>query len=364
MIIFLDTNIFFNNWHLKNANFKYLFNYASNTGSTILISEVVLAEIMNKVDQETRSLRDVLNKNIEKYQKIINQDLGLKIEVPKAEYDFKKIIKEKTDTVVFYEIGNISNSDLVTRAIKKIKPFQDHDKGFRDTLIWLSFLNYLKSNSINDEILFINNNSTDFYNKDASDLHDELKNDLLEKKISNPFRVFKDLHAFVSLTIDKSKHGITEEEIYQDILYNNEHILESELEQIISEFSPLKAVNLFVQDNATKSILSSVTNFRFKITEGLEDLVLLNYKVLDNNSDVFIELNFNLRIVDIEYTIPTVIYRENYDLLEYQFFNSEEIGEQTKFYDFLRIDLNVTYTFNKKTKDLQGLEINQIEIIK
>ena len=32
MKVFLDTNVFYNDWYMRNANFKYLFHYLNNEG--------------------------------------------------------------------------------------------------------------------------------------------------------------------------------------------------------------------------------------------------------------------------------------------------------------------------------------------
>jgi hypothetical protein len=363
MIIFLDTNIFFNNWHLKNANFKFLFNYASNTNSTILISEIVCDEVDNKVIQETNSLLDTIKSNFEKYRKILDEDITIDLEIGSKDYSFKKIITKLSDFVVFYDYTEVDNSLLVKRAIKKIKPFQDQDKGFRDTLIWLSFIDYIKTNNIKDDIIFINNNSTDFYNKSSDDFHSDLRNDIDEFKLPNKFKVYKTLHSFVSQTIDKSKHGLSIDEIYEDIIYNNERLIEDELENYISQMPILEALKIFSRNSESHKILTSISKFEFQISEGMEDTELLNYVILPDDS-IYIELNFNLRIVDVGYTINTSIYRDNYDFLFTTFFNSEEINDFTQFYDYLRIDFNIAFTFKTKNKEIEGLVINETTILK
>jgi galactose mutarotase-like enzyme len=60
---------------------------------------------------------------------------------------------------------------VVKRAIKLVKPFTGQEKGYRDTLIWLSFLSYLKDNDIEGDVAFITNNKHDFFEvKEKTDL--------------------------------------------------------------------------------------------------------------------------------------------------------------------------------------------------
>jgi len=45
MLIFIDSNIFYNNWLVSNANFKNFFKYLKETHSDLLISVVVCNEV-------------------------------------------------------------------------------------------------------------------------------------------------------------------------------------------------------------------------------------------------------------------------------------------------------------------------------
>ncbi|MEW7849251.1 PIN domain-containing protein [Massilia aurea] len=47
MNIFLDTNVFYNDWFLNNANFRYLFHYLSNEDGNLLVSKLVCQEAEN-----------------------------------------------------------------------------------------------------------------------------------------------------------------------------------------------------------------------------------------------------------------------------------------------------------------------------
>lgn len=364
MIIFLDTNIFFNNWHLKNANFKLLFNYVANTDSTILISEIVCDEINNKYRQAIQESHHSLTSALGKYQRLFIEDL--KIEIPKGEdkYNFRNVILSKTEHLIIYGYENISNSTIVTRAIKKVKPFQEEDKGFRDTLIWLSFLDYLKSRGIKEDITFINNNSSDFYNDKKSDFNDDLKKDIAENEITNNFSVFKDLYSFVTSIIDKSKHTFTIEEITEEIIGNNERTIEIELEYFINQLTPIEIVELFGRSSEQKKALSYASTVKFEIVEGIEDLYLSNYEILKDNNLIFLELEFNLRLVEIEYSLPTIFYKEHLEPISTRYYNQENVGDNTKFYDFLRIEFNISFTFNKEFEEVQDLVINNTNIMK
>ncbi len=365
MIIFLDTNIFFNNWHVTNANFKLLFNFVSNTGSKLLISEIVNDEINNKWNQITAETYSSLIAHAEKYQKLFDKKFHITIpDLNGKEYSFKEIITAKCEHVIFYNYDKIANSVLVERAIKRVKPFQEQDKGFRDTLIWLSFLEYIRTNNSNEEIIFINNNSSDFYNSKKDGLKEELLQDLKEYNIENKFSVFKDLYSFVKSTIDKSQHAINIATIGEDLIEPYERLIEIETEHYINSLSDLEKIEITGRNPELKKLLASVNLINFHVEEGIEDLSYLNYKILDNPNLIFLELNFNLRICEVEYYMPSSIYDENYKILNSKFYKNEEVSGNTKFYDFLRIDFHVSYTFNIEMEEIEGFVINRSEILK
>ena len=66
MQIFIDTNIFYNDWFIQNSNFKYLFNYINNDGHTLLLSKLVIQESENIRNREINEALSEINKNIKK----------------------------------------------------------------------------------------------------------------------------------------------------------------------------------------------------------------------------------------------------------------------------------------------------------
>lgn len=56
MWIVLDTNIFFNDWYVKGANFEMLRNYCNNMRHTLLLPQIVIQEVDNKYQQSKEKL--------------------------------------------------------------------------------------------------------------------------------------------------------------------------------------------------------------------------------------------------------------------------------------------------------------------
>ncbi len=58
MKISINTKVFFNNWLMHSANFKYLFHFLNNDEHSLIISEMVIQGVENIRERE---LSEVLN---------------------------------------------------------------------------------------------------------------------------------------------------------------------------------------------------------------------------------------------------------------------------------------------------------------
>ena len=47
MKVFLDTNVFHNDWFMNNANFKSLFHFLNNEVHELILSKLVVQEVEN-----------------------------------------------------------------------------------------------------------------------------------------------------------------------------------------------------------------------------------------------------------------------------------------------------------------------------
>jgi hypothetical protein len=359
MIIFIDSNIIYGHWHLQNANFKYLLNYLENTNSTLAVSEIICDEIDNKFYEELNAIKVTLSSNLKKHDALINQNSNLIPEKLKNDYSFKKLLEERTDYVNFYPFIQVSNEKLVKRAIKKIKPFKDGEKGFRDTLIWLSFLDYLKL-SKKDDIAFINNNSNDFYDSEKVYFNNDLIQDITDCGLTNKFKIYNSIKDFIDAEVG-DKHKYTSETILNDLIYPQELIIEQKIEQYINSKSPKWFTDLLKDHSRAFDKLAYLVSFNFHITEGIEDPELLNWEEIEENK-FFGELRFFLRIVDIQLTLPSIYYNENKSSFpkRYQVEVNDDFVTMTI---FSKVYLNISFNFDTNKEIVENLEINLFGLI-
>lgn len=84
---------------------------------------------------------------------------ALEVELTSFRTKVQQLYEKQFDgTVIKYDISSDIFNSILQRAFEKIPPFNDSDnasdKGFKDTLLWLSIMEYFKSNGEN-EIVFL-----------------------------------------------------------------------------------------------------------------------------------------------------------------------------------------------------------------
>lgn len=360
MIIFIDTNILFNNWHLNNANFQFLFNYLENTNSILAVSELVCQEIDNKFYIELENLKKGFDSNLKKGNSLLNKEINFDNNSLEATYRFKDIVNLKTENVEFYDYSTISNSLLVDRALRKVKPFKDEDKGFRDSLIWLSFLSYIKKKG-NHKIAFINNNSSDFLNSEKTDLNESLRNDLKLQGIDNEFKIYDSIRNFIEKEVG-FKHTYTKSTILEEFIYPNELLIEKMLQDYINSQSVKWFDETIKSHTANFQNTDYITNFNFEIVEGIEDPELLNWEQIEKDK-FFSQLSFHLRIVEIELVIPKFFFDGLKDDYKYRNIDVEYDSDNVVLTFIKKVYLNISFNFDTSKTVVTDLDINLFGII-
>lgn len=360
MIIFIDTNIFFNHWYLENANFKYLFNYLENSSSILAIPEIICEEVDGKFKSEFSKIKNQYKDNVMQLNAFTPEKIVPNFESLNIDYSFKNELEKSTDSIVFIKYNDIPNDDLVNRAIKRIRPFKDDDKGFRDTLIWLSFINFLKKEKVNKKIAFINNNPTDFYDNSKKELHSDLLNDLDNLNIKNEFKIYHSIKEFIDKEVDKEHNKYSSNQILENFIYESEDQIENQISFYINSLSARESQALLKNSYGELKDIHFITGFDFVILEGIEDPDLLNWSVI-NDKDLFIELYLNLRIVEFRFSIPTTVYSSRKDYFDNNFFNIEKDETTVTVSIIKRPHLNISFNFNVSEKLVANIVINTLE---
>jgi len=155
--VIFDTNIL---WQNNEDKIENLFN--SNISKSIefikeneIKDQIALAIPQLVIDERIKQTLKQVESNIQKIENSVKvlSPFGIKISQKAYKKNFKSLIyKKKKEQIKEAELEIIktpivSQDKIIERSLRGIKPFSDNgDRGFRDTLIWLSILNDAKKN--------------------------------------------------------------------------------------------------------------------------------------------------------------------------------------------------------------------------
>lgn len=212
MNIILDTNIYVQNYLLNSRNFELLFDYLKKTNSNILVPRIVFDELLEKYRNSILDQLDALTKTQNRLENILinfnpdNSEIDIELEISKySKYFLEKLGVEDKDVV---EHKTTYLNELISRAIKRRKPFSDKGEEFRDALLWLVMLDI--TSEIGGVIAFISNDVKAF--GQAETLHDELLEEIKQRNIQVNY--FSSIKAFIE------KQAIQVDFINEDWLIN------------------------------------------------------------------------------------------------------------------------------------------------
>lgn len=299
MWIVLDTNIYFNQWLLEGANFRVFRNFCNNTGATLLLPEVVKQEVQNKYDGELAQARIELDKLAAKFSK-----LGVECPsnlVVSDDYDFDQLVREQYRNVILVPYSGVAHEQLVEKALAPKLPFREKEKGYRDALMWLSILDYVKESGFKESIHFVNANSKDFYSNKSGGLtlHEDLKDDLRARNMETNIIPYTSLNEFVEGHVLQELHGVDWMDFYSE--FNGELDSDVCVEAIawLDECSLSVLREKLVEANYPGLIMDGVFAASFETWDGVEDSDILAMRKIDEDR-YFIDYAFDIRGLEVK----------------------------------------------------------------
>jgi predicted nucleic acid-binding protein len=185
MDIILDTNIILTDFFLKSKSFKVLFDYLAKTNSDLLIPEIVFKETIHKYEEKLISELSNYDNTVNKLNSLLDDTVFKKVnidiskKVSKYSNFLKNVKKPSYDSskeiIVKYKDSFLE--ETIRRAIYRLKPCSNKGQEFRDTILWLTIIDYLKSIYKDDrKIIFISNNFKEFADSETKNknLHPDL----------------------------------------------------------------------------------------------------------------------------------------------------------------------------------------------
>lgn len=182
--------IFDSNFLYENKDFNKLFSLKKDD-EDFFVTDLVINEIKSKNDRELRDMHDkydeIVKSNLNQvYFKLKNKlDLGTMYSASskKIQEYFEIFFKEN---IIYGYSKEKMYDELMERVRFKKAPFFDQDnssdKGFKDTLIWMSILNYVKESEYIEFIVVTNDKG--FLKKQNKILIEEFNKEFSDKTIS------------------------------------------------------------------------------------------------------------------------------------------------------------------------------------
>lgn len=249
--VILDSNALYGDPFLNSGNLKRLIAYSSLDKIDVLISEVVVEEVVNNNRNKIKTTLEKVKGQI----KTINDVSGTQsvvltgIDIEKIEVELRERIEDlvQKGAIVKVPYKNDLLPELMNRALHKIMPFKENKEEFRDSVIWLSIVDYLKEGKF-DKAFFISNNSSDYSDPKTGLLHKDLLNDFPNTKLYKNVKEFfsgekEEINKLIPYEISTeliswaSENQKDESEIYSIIRENFFDELSGKVSQVLSSLN-------------------------------------------------------------------------------------------------------------------------------
>jgi len=210
MHVFLDTNVFYGNWYLDNPEMKLIEKHVGRGLSTVVVPQVVLEEVHSLFGRAAAEALGKLRPFVR--DRIFSVELA---EAPVLLEEYKEALEERLRELEAQipTYAEVPHERLISRALARRRPFRAEDRGYRDALIWETFLDLARRGT--SELFLISKNHRDFgADQDSTQLHPDLKADLENCGFEvNQARLYCDLKSFVEGHIAGSMGPVGEQAI-------------------------------------------------------------------------------------------------------------------------------------------------------
>lgn len=230
MKIVIDTNIIHQDYRLTGQRILKLFEASKRLGYELVIPEVVVDEIVNQYRRELESAHGTFVKGLSQLRKLADVKSKFQFEPENFineqciafEAAYQQRLKELGITILSYP--SVTHKLMVVKELKRIKPFREDSKGYRDALIWETVKeNLIPSKRLFDEcqVIFLSENTKDF--GDGAKLHPDLEKELEDIGFTwEVVELVSDVDAFFKNRIDTEFEELTEiqEKLQKEYKYN------------------------------------------------------------------------------------------------------------------------------------------------
>ena len=358
MLIFIDTNILYNDFYMKNVQFELI-----RKVGTIVLGEIIIDEACKKYRERLIESYNALKNDERSINGLIHNPLNI------SSIDIESEIQEYRNFLEMYafdrgmgetiEYPTVSHKDVVARAIIGKKPFKPDGKdGYRDYMVWLSCLELAKRYT-SEEIHFITQNIADFSadNKEnKKHLHQDLLDDLKNAGIeTSRFTYWTNLKDFIEKSVKP-----------QIAVLENEESIKRLIESLISDTDILQN---YIDNNIIGLDLTPYDLLLPCVGSSLESIDSLDIEIDEiteiDEKHYLIELTINGicniegKMLLSEYYKLVKEYKQNEWVIDFDVVEKNEDTVTVQAMMQLYIHVNGKYSTSDKT--ISSLQLDYIE---
>lgn len=355
MLVFLDSNILCTDFYMRGTYFDLL-----KRASSIVLSEIVIDEVKNKHKEMIKEHIQSLSKTTSELERLISTPFNMEchnlLSQEQAAYaDFLEMFLIESGMTIAEPYPTIEHQKIVQRALQRKKPFKSDGKnGYRDYLVWRSFLDVAKSYS-SETVCFITLNKKDFSDeKDEKKLHPDLIAELEELRIdNNRIQYWTSLKSFVDCVIKPQLQESEERQKFANSLLGNQDGFSKPLERLV--FDKISGFDVSRYD-----VLVAGEN---PCVRTIDDIYSTEIENISSVSDEEYLLEIHLDTVcSIESFLlkSELAAMDEDDLGESQVVNSDWNDHYVLLETEIGIKIEIEVIFNTKQKVFSAFEISDI----
>lgn len=189
MIVIVDTNVLRADFLFKSERHALFLNACKRTKTTLLVPQIVLEEANHlfEIEKKKRKKEMVNSFNLFSRLCLVAPPEPELFKISEETLTYSNILEQLFcscsdyqgfDTIPYKESFL---TELAKRAVSKIKPFSQSGQEFRDALLWLSIVDFIKLHdykNIDEDFAFITFNSKDFGDPNSKKLNESLRKEL------------------------------------------------------------------------------------------------------------------------------------------------------------------------------------------
>lgn len=209
--IFIDTSIVDGDYRLRSGGLLHLVRVCRIVNLLIILPAVVLADLVAHYCDDVETLMHQSQRLQDECYRYLYSGGSAKIDFdgPSLASSYREWLYKRVKSlgISIGDYPSSSHNEIVERACARRKPFKEHDRGYKDTLIWLGILEHVKKRNGNVYLLSLDK---DF---GESALHQDLLDDLYACSIDQQrVTLFRDFEAMLDCLYDKYDIRTTLEE--------------------------------------------------------------------------------------------------------------------------------------------------------